>query len=184
MAGLNYILLADTPITELPAWIQRIVPMLEMNRSAVIYSQDKEKKYLGVAGEIKEKIRRNMGIRSEVGVFEIDIAPLQSLSSEMGSYREPSRFPSVSQDLCFAVGTDVPYDQLRRELSAALNGEAVTAEVEPLDIYQAEKEKGSKQITFRVTLQHSEKTLQSKDIQSLREKAVKKLSKKFKAKLI
>jgi phenylalanyl-tRNA synthetase beta chain len=180
----DYVLLADTPTTQLPAWIQRILPAFDMNRSAVILSAQKEKEYIGVVGEVSNNAKANFGIKQGAAVAEIDISALGALMMHGSSYVEPSRFPAVSQDLCFAVKMDVPYEQLRREILSALEDTNLRIKVEPLDIYQPKDAQDRKQITFRVFIQHTEKTLQPKDIQHLREKVVKKVSKKFDAKLI
>lgn len=180
----NYQLLADSKITELPAWIQRISGMFDLNRSAVLYIEGKQKIFIGLVGEAQDSVIKAFGLKSQAAIFEIDITALMSFAQQKDIYREPSRFPAVVQDLCFAVEISTPYEQMKREIEDALNDETIIAKVTPIDIYRPEKENALKQITFRVTLQHTEKTLQPKDIQSLRDKVIKKVSKKFSAQLV
>jgi phenylalanyl-tRNA synthetase beta subunit len=84
------------------------------------------------------------------------------------------------------VDPNTPGEQLRKEILHALKDEKIFTMVNWIDIFQVKKGDAvkRKQITFRITLHHYEKTLQPKDIQTLREKVVKKVSKKFDAKLI
>lgn len=180
----EYSLLADSTQTNLPAWIQRILVVFNKNRSGLLYLQNgSEREYLGVLGEPEQSVLGNFGLKNIV-VAELDVTKLMALSNDGSSYMEPSRYPEVVQDLCFKVDVDTPYSKLEREVVLSSQIENTISKVEPLDIYQSEKEADKKQVTFRVRISNKERTLSNKDKEKIREKIIKNLEKKFDAILI
>ena len=100
------------------------------------------------------------------------------------SYKEPSIYPGISNDLCFIVDNDVPYqviiDILKVELSKDTD---VSFTIQPIDIYQSSelKNKDLKYITVRIRNTHSERTLEKQEIEVILKRASRGLRRKTNA---
>lgn len=139
----------------------------EPKRSAVVVSKVTGE-MLGVIGEYRNKVARGFKLPQYAAGFELDTDKLLAeVESQKGtSYQPLSRYPSVTRDVCFRVDQAVSYGQLEDSLSVDL-GDDIDTDIQPIDIYQSDKNDASKQITFRVVVSNKEKTLTSQEAASL-----------------
>lgn len=167
-----------TNTKDLPNNLQEVLPMFDINRSALIfYTLDDQKHYLGIIGEPNLSVQENLKLLQPVGMFELDFENLKKISSFENERINFSKYPKITQDLCFVLKEDIPYIVLEKQIGSLLEKRNLNYILTPVDIYQGKESDGKKQITVRVVLQHKEKTLKEKDIQSIRgiiEKDVKK----------
>jgi phenylalanyl-tRNA synthetase beta chain len=95
-------------------------------------------------------------------------------------FREYEKYPPVIRDLAFVVNEKVLYNDIRTEI---VNYHDFIKKVELFDVYQGKKlGRGKKNLAFHIIYQ-TDKTLTSEEIDKLQQGLVKKLEKKFEAKI-
>lgn len=140
----------------------------EKKRAAIVKATSGE--FIGELGEFRAQVRKNFKLPDYIAGFEVDLAQLQKLA-QPATYQPLSRFPSTSQDISFKIASDVSYAKLlatlEKELMAAGKVHGYQSSIEPLDIYQDKKTATQKHVAFRVTLTHHERTLTTKEVNTL-----------------
>lgn len=163
----NFELIVDADKYILPVWIQNIQAMYDPNSAAFVsVNIEGVTEYLGVLGNISPLTKKNAKLPNHTSGFEIDIKQLDLASSKASVYKEPSRFPHISFDLCFIVKNEITYQQILAVLEKALYEETLRVDIEPVDIYQTEEQKdaGLKQVTYGITVQKLDSTLNSEQV--------------------
>jgi len=130
----------------------------------------------GVVGEV------HPGVALGWAAFELDLEELAAATPGRVLYEDVITFPSVLQDLAFAVREDVP----AAELEAAMREAAGPAlrEVRVFDEYRGEQVgPGKRSLAFRVAFGSPERTLTDEDAAGLRAQIVGALAERFGAEL-
>lgn len=140
----------------------------EPKRSAAVFSRATGEA-VGVIGEFKKRVSNDFKLPEYAAGFELSLDRLLGLVAESAkdSYAPLSRYPSVTRDVCFRVGADVSYGQLYESIAGVEVSANTDVKIEPIDIYQAEQDTDSKQITFRINITDHEKTLDSKEAENI-----------------
>jgi phenylalanyl-tRNA synthetase beta chain len=174
--------LVFSPIKELPE--AAIAQPFESKRSAMVSTANGQ--YLGIIGELKESVRRQLKLSDHTAALEIDIEALCNSRPEVKSYRSLPRFPQTYQDLCLKTSSQPSYqeltDSLKSELDNAKADYGYSYELQPLDIYQADAD--SKQTTWRITLWHEDRTLTTDETNKLMAEIAKSAKKQLNAERI
>jgi len=166
----DYELIYSAKTEKLPNHIKIILPMFDVNRAALIsYTINKKKFYLGVIGELNLDVKSKLKLIQPVGVFEINVEKLKTISNYRVQRINFSKYPKITQDLCFILNKEVPYIALEKQIAKTLEKRDLNYIVKPVDIYQEKGAEEKKQITINITLQHKNKTLKDKDIKSIRD---------------
>lgn len=182
---LEYTLLCDIQTGTLPTWLNSTSLMYNTNRSAVVWFEVEGKRYyVGVVGELSNQVVFSNNLPKGVNGFELDIEVLMSAISSKSRYQEPSRFPKITQDLCFALNKDIQFNAVKNEIIDILTKSKLYFELDVIDIYSSEKSNDTKQITFRISLQSRDKTLESNEFEKIKGKIKFLLNEKFKAVLV
>lgn len=182
---LEYTLLSDTVFDELPIWIKTVSQQYNFNRSAVItYESDSKKYYLGIIGELSNTVIFNLGLPTDISGFELDLSAIHNAKKASSNYQEPSKYPKITQDLCFVMNNDIKYVTIKSEIENILKSSKLYYELSLLDIYSSEKTPNLKQMTFRISLQSRDKTLENWEFDKVKKKVIFLLNEKFKARLI
>lgn len=185
LVRLQYTLVADINRDEMPVWISLVINSYNMNRSAIVwYEQEGKKYYLGIIGQYSNQVIYNNNLPKDISGFEIDIAQLHNAINPVSRYQEPSRYPKITQDLCFSFDIDIQYNVIRDEIEDILKKSKMYYELDLLDIYSPENDSKSKQMTFRISLQSRDKTLESHEYDIQKKKIIFLLNEKFNAKLV
>jgi phenylalanyl-tRNA synthetase beta chain len=157
--------LVFSPIKDLPK--VPIAQPYEASRSAMVVTAAGQ--YLGIIGEFKATVRRQLKLSDHTAAFEIDIEALQKLQPAVKDYQPLSRFPETYQDLCLKTSAEPSYQELtgflNTELDRAKNQAGYNYMLEPLDIYKTSG--ASKQTTWRIRLWHDERTLTTNETNKL-----------------
>jgi len=128
---------------------------------------------LGRLGEFTPTVRKALKLPEFCAGFEIDLdILLQSLSSET-SYLPLSRFPSIEQDLCLRVNSDMAYQRVYDFVTtetASLTSSNTYSNWQPVDIYQRSPEDPHKQVTLRLKITDYDKTLRDSEVNAILEK--------------
>lgn len=126
--------------------------------------------FVGIVGEYTQLTRKNFKLPKHSAGFEIDYDALLQISVNNASYRALSRFPGITQDMTFKVPADQPFVVLQSimetQVSSLSKAHGYIARLTPLGIYQKE-DNVDKQITFRLTVNHPDRTLKTDEINTL-----------------
>ena len=157
---------------------QQMIAPFEPTRSAYVFVADK---LLGVIGEYKTSIGREFKLPVHSAGFEVFLSILRLPSQKR--YQPLNRYPETEQDICLRVAADLSHGQLTdfvlAELGQLSKQHGYQHWLKPLDIFQ--KESDHKQITWRITLSHPERTLTTQEVNSLLDKLAAAAAKQFKA---
>lgn len=144
---------------------QALAPF-ELKRSAYVKVDGK---LLGIVGEIRQEVSKNLKLPPYVAGFELDVQMLEEYKQPK-VYQPLSRFPSTEQDISLKVELKVTYrevvDIVESVLSAASQEHGYHTEVSPVDVYKA-KGAEAKHITLRIRLTHYERTLTTEEVNKL-----------------
>lgn len=169
---------AKATVKNLPEWIGKTSGMFAANRYAYVLIGDVP---VGVVGELASSVVSEMDLSVGTALFELDLNALEPLTHVKSSYFEPSKYPAVVHDLCFVLNSGVQYDAV---YSAILSADCqVVKQIECKDIYMNMKSGNEKKMTFRVTIQSDDHTLTAKEIELIRKKTEKSVSKSTGGKL-
>jgi phenylalanyl-tRNA synthetase beta chain len=140
-------------------------------RSALV-SDDASGQLLGIVGEYKAAVRSRLKLPVATAGFELDLDALMAVTNGK-KYQPLPRFPKVSQDMTLRVPSDVAYgglaDLLQNELDAAKPAQTI-ARLEPLDVYQKDKDDEHKNVSFHLEIASYERTLTAEEVNSLLDK--------------
>jgi len=129
---------------------------------------------LGWLGEIEERVLREMDLKSEVAVFELDFEKLVKLATEERIYQPPSKYPAVVRDIALLVEPATKVVEVLNLIHAA--GGPLIRDVDLFDIYEGEGiPEGKKNLAFHIIFQSDDHTLTDKEINNLLEKIIKAL---------
>jgi phenylalanyl-tRNA synthetase beta chain len=146
---------------------KQVFTPFEKGRTAYVKTHDG--KLLGIVGEIKSAIKKNLKLPEFIAGFELDVQMLEQYAGAI-SYSKLSRFPSTQQDISLKVSQDVSYVEvancIEATLKAARDKRGYNYILESIDIYQPEKTK-TKNVAFRITLSHHERTLVTEEVNKL-----------------
>lgn len=140
-----------------------VVQPYERNRSAMV--SVKGGHFLGIVGEFKPSVTRNLKLPKYTAGFEVDTLALQKLLSAGPIYSPLSKFPAIKQDITLKVDAGTHYDDVFEVVYKALVAQTpdnTHANLEGIDIYQRESEAGQN-ITFRITITPTDRTLTDKE---------------------
>lgn len=136
---------------------------------------------VGFIGELKRNVARALKLPNFTAGFEVNATSLHNLVPSGSVYKPLSKFPSTQQDVCLKVPSTISYQTLFDEIKTALAQTELLTSVEPVDIYQREDDHIHKQITYRLNLQHPEKTLNIAEVNNIIDAVVAAVAKKIDA---
>lgn len=133
-------------------------------RSALVSVKGGE--FLGIIGEFRPGVARALKLPQYSAGFEVDTTVLKSVLTTV-SYLTLPRFPSVRQDITLKVPAEMAhqelYDFVNKELGANAPDET-HVRLEPIDIYQKDDDTAGKQITLRISITATNRTLTDKEV--------------------
>lgn len=126
-----------------------------------------ENEFGGFIGEYHAGVRKKLKLPDFAAGFEIDLERLLK-HQQPNNYQPLLKFPATEQDVCLRVGIKVQYADLAAKVKEALSADKrLRVTIAPLDIYKRKDDATHKQITFRITLQHSERTLTTDEVNGM-----------------
>lgn len=160
-------------------WLQNLSVIFEPKRSALVLVNSQ---IVGIIGEFNATVKNNFKLPDFAAGFELEIAKLHGFNRPVSAYQPLSRFPATDQDVCLKVLNEVSYQDLQNQLLRSFKSdERLRVKITPVDIYSRDNDNQHKQITYKVTLQHHDKTLTTHEVKELLATAVGKVKDKFKA---
>jgi phenylalanyl-tRNA synthetase beta chain len=146
----------------------------QQKRSAVILIGHGAQQ-IGVIGEFRPSVKKSLKLPEYCAGFELDIDLLKKYLKQK-EYQKLSQYPSSTQDITFEVSKDTNWDVIDKLIDAELA--VASAElgyeylVEPLDIFSQE-DSDKKRISFRISMNHHNKTLKTTEVNDLLEQIAK-----------
>ena len=140
-------------------------------------------KNIGIIAQLDDQIAKNLGIKKQVVIAEINIQKLYDLvlDNQDKKYKEIAKYPSVVRDLAFVVENEILYSDIKKDIE---NFNDLIKQVELFDIYQGEKlGQNKKNLAFHIIYQAIDRTLTSEEVDKVQEELIKYLKKKLRAKI-
>ncbi|HCC67728.1 TPA: phenylalanine--tRNA ligase subunit beta [Patescibacteria group bacterium] len=175
--NLNYELVVDIDYESTPIWVKVLLDTFESNSSAIVSTViGKTKVILGVIGEINNQVKQTLSLNDFTTAFEINLESILQTKSNVKKCLKTSKFPYITQDICFVVPDKVMYAELLHIINKAINKKNIQSNIKCIDIF---KKEGSttRNITVKISLTDTTKTLKDKDYQKIREKISKRVAK-------
>ena len=135
---------------------------------------------IGMVGEFRQEVVRNLKLTSYAAGFEIGIEELLASLPTQPAYQSLPRYPEVEQDITLLVSAEIGYGALyekAKEILENIRPHATIYTFEPLDIYQ--KAQAAKHFSFRLSISSYDKTLRTEEINSLLDELAGKLKDKM-----
>ncbi|HEY9684901.1 MAG TPA: phenylalanine--tRNA ligase subunit beta [Oculatellaceae cyanobacterium] len=129
---------------------------------------------LGYFGELHPQIADEQEIKVPVYMFEINLDLIKSLGKGR-SFKETANTPTVQRDITADVPEHLAYTTIRSCILASAG--QTLKDVELVSTFKLEN--GLKSLSFRLRLQHPEKTMTTEEIESLIQKIKSSLSKRL-----
>ena len=130
---------------------------------------------LGYIGALHPKIRSEFSLPEQpFCVAELDLDLLLTQWQQAHQMQEISGFTPIYEDLAVVVNQDLSVAQVLGEMEQA--GRPLLKQVTLFDVYTGEQVAADKKsLAFALTFQASDRTLQDKDVQKIRQKIVRRL---------
>lgn len=137
-------------------------------RSALVTIKETET-FLGIVGEYKQSVKKVLKLPNCCAGFEIGIDHLIEAVEEYDheNYQPLSRYPSTEQDITLQVKSDLPFAEVSNLLQSELEKSDFQFELTPLGVYQKDQKSETKNLSFRITLSHHERTLTTNEVNKL-----------------
>ncbi|MBA3757817.1 phenylalanine--tRNA ligase subunit beta [Candidatus Saccharibacteria bacterium] len=131
----------------------------EPYRFAAVVAEDA---IVGLVGEPCISLRQLLKLPTATAMLELDIDILHQKSST-SSYKPLNKYPETSQDICLRTDIDMSFEKINKvvsdETSKLGSKYAYQWGLKPLDIFHKKGDSLHKQITWRVSLVHNDRTL-------------------------
>jgi len=122
------------------------------------------------------EVKRELCLNSFTSGFEINIEQINFLNKPPVRNLKESKYPYITQDICFVVPDLVTYQELYNRVMKGLKNSNLRSDIQCIDIYKKEKS-DNRNITLRISLSNTEKTLTDKDFKKIKEKIDKHIKK-------
>lgn len=144
------------------------VSMYQLNRAARLTVDGT---VIAEIGEYNQSARSGFKLPAMCAGFEVDIEALYKARNKSSRYEPINRFPSTEQDICLKVASTMTYQELADfigdQLEEAKSTHGYRLHYKAIDIYQSADDADHKQITFRITLEHPDRTLTDQEVNEL-----------------
>ncbi len=154
--------------SEEDATLQLLKPF-DQKRSAYIYNATESGGMIGFIGELRGSVIKGFKLPeyTAAAVFALDGPSFEAENRAVGgAYKPLSRYQSSKQDLTLKVAESVSFAELRALIEEELEKTQYDTLLTPLGVYQKEGEV-TKNVTFRITLSHFERTLTTSEVSQL-----------------
>ena len=157
--------LSYVPITEQTDY--PVTAPFDQPRSALV-SVLETGTFLGIVGEYRGEVVKNLKLPLASAGFEIGTDHVLEAVEKLQdvNYKPLSKYPSTEQDLTLRVQSTTSFADLERVIKESLQSVDFQWQMEPLSIFQKDGAE-SKNVSFRFTFTHHERTLTTDEITKL-----------------
>jgi phenylalanyl-tRNA synthetase beta chain len=137
---------------------------------------------IGLVGTICPYVREAAGIKIDVALCEVSLAPILSVAAAERKYAPLPKHPKVSRDLAIVLDESVKWDQIESAITAL--GIPILESVHFFDLYTGKQvSEGKKSIAFSLQFGSLERTLTSDEVNAAQETIMNHLRSSFGAEL-
>lgn len=140
--------------------------------------------FLGVVGELTISVRSEFKLPKFVAGAELSVEQILKYKTTKPDYEVLPRFPFVEQDICLKVPNNCDYQSITGLMVEVIDdklGSNVSYKLEPVDMYQSDKDLSHKQVTLRLKIASFDKTMTAEEVNDLLDQVAAKAKLKFKA---
>lgn len=124
---------------------------------------------IGVLGQVKPDIADAYNARTPVWLAELDTDALRDMASgRVPAFRPLPQFPPVRRDITVMCPASLRVEEVEAQILAARP--AYLEDVQLVDVFEPEG-KAERNLTFRLTFRHTQRTLKDAEVDKEREKA-------------
>ncbi len=189
------VVINDNPFIEVKGLVETLLNLLEVkyelrinkNNSGHVLDNTKcleiiiGDNLIGYLGEVDKKILSKNEIKVKVGYFQINYKEFLKHVADNLKYEPLPKYPGMTYDLSIIVPFKVNWADLEQEVRSTSK---LIQQVELFDVYQVSKLGPNKRsLAFHIHFLDKKRTLETKEVEKIREEIVKKLIKKFKAEI-
>ncbi len=140
-------------------------------------------KVIGHAGELAPKVCQEYGLPKRSAAFEINLAVVEDLTSDKFLKVKPvSSYPPAKEDFAVVVAEDTPQAEVETVIKRAVG--PLLEELVLFDVFRGDQlPKGHKSLAYGVTLRAPSHTLDSAEVEKVRQNVVTALEKRLGAHL-
>lgn len=186
----------DATFYELKAYVENILRRIGMPQGMLIMEKSENNifdkaivlknrggKVFGEMGIVSRKLQKQADIDNQVFFAELNWdALVKAVRKTVVTFKEISKFPSVSRDLALLLDNNVEFEQIER--IARQTEKKLLKKVELFDVYQGKNlPDGKKSYAVNFILQDEQKTLNDKQIDAIMNKLIANLKKQLGAEL-
>lgn len=145
------------------AYLKTAVLPFDAERSLLIRYHDKT---VGILGEYKPGVRASFKLPAFCAGFEVETSLFKHGHTEP-EYKPLPRFPGIQQDMTLKLPAATPYDKVYEMLSDHIEKHRpkhTVYELSLTDAYQSAEDAAHKQLSFRLHLTSTERTLTDKEV--------------------
>ncbi|MCG6533507.1 MAG: hypothetical protein L7F78_02180, partial [Syntrophales bacterium LBB04] len=143
-------------------------PFLQPGKASGIMIGDSK---IGFLGEVHRDVLAALDLKNAAYIMEIDLEEMAELFPRPVSYREISRFPSITRDAAFLVGKQIDADRILKIVHEI--GEELLEKVCIFDVYDGKSiPDGMRSLGLRFIYRSPEKTLTDEEITGIHSRIV------------
>ncbi|MCP4354296.1 MAG: phenylalanine--tRNA ligase subunit beta [Proteobacteria bacterium] len=147
-------------------------------RAAVVMYKGKK---IAQFGELHPHVAKKVGLKSRTVAFEVNLEMLIDEKLKKDDF-EISQYQAVKRDFAFVIDNSIKAGDVLQTVKSA--GKPLVKGVTIFDLYQGDKlPEGKKSLALNVILQSNEKTLKDEEINTVSDKIINSVAKRFKAEL-
>ena len=153
-----------------------LTAVYELERAAVIKADGKPLGMLGL-----------LGGNADLAGWELDLDILLSICAQkrsLSSYQAVAKYPKSSQDLTLQVHLTTAFAQIQQVLESALasyKSDGWQAKLELLSIFQPKDKSSAKNVSFRLTAGHQQRTVRKEEISEILQAMIREAERQLKA---
>ncbi|MFH1540885.1 MAG: phenylalanine--tRNA ligase subunit beta [Elusimicrobiota bacterium] len=149
------------------------------NQSARIKVLDKT---IGEFGLLNPNIKNEIGLKTDLYVFEIVLDDIIDFVNFEKKYVPVSRYPSIKRDIAIEILQNFTVDEIIETIKKECGN--ILSNVKLFDFYEGKQiKKGNKSLAFGITFVRQDRTLKDEEVDIVMKKVVLQLEKKFNAKV-
>jgi len=141
-------------------------------------------KVLGIVGEFTQRARTGLKLPEFSAGFEVDLTEVLAAQADSRSYKQLPKFPGTEHDVTFETPQEVSFEQVVLEFEKNLPEKDLEIVLTPTDAYQKYEDSPTRNLTFRLSLVNTAKTMSAEEINDVVDQAVAKTEGKLKVKRI
>jgi phenylalanyl-tRNA synthetase beta chain len=150
-------------------------PYLDTDESCVVTAG---KKPIGRIGKIAREVMKRFDLGRDCYLMEVNLTGLVGAATRPNAFTPVPRYPSVMRDISMVMGTEVKSGEIVGAIEGA--GDSLIRGVTIFDIYRGKQiEAGKKGMALTVRYQSDDRTLTDEEVNTLHEKVIDVLKRRF-----